>query len=61
MMKNTFYGKLFSFLRYLRLVLTFWLCRKQLGKEAMVNFKTYDFTGWATNNNITPIAEYLKN
>ena len=29
-------------------------------KKAMVNFKTYDFTDWATNNHITPIAEYLK-
>ena len=34
---------------------------KQSDKKAMVNFKVYDVTDWAKNNDNTNIAQYLKN
>ena len=33
---------------------------KQLDKEAMVPFKTYDVTNWESNNYNTHFAQYLK-
>ena len=67
MTKNAFYfkmrfiscSKLFSFLRYLNFVLTFWLCRR-LDMKAKVIFKIDGATERKTNNYNTYNVQYLK-
>ena len=60
MMKNAFYFmlKLFSSLRFLCWL--FGCVEKRLDEKAMIDFKIYDVTDWATNNYNAYNTQYLK-
>ena len=55
-LKALFILEIFTFLRYL----LFGYVEKRLDKKAMVNFKIYDVTDWATNNYNIHITQYVK-